>query len=54
LDYLTISVLSKESLAEKSEALFKNYGGWLNLVVSFIVALIGAYTGSRIYKHKQQ
>ena len=54
LDYLTISVLPKESLAEKSEALFKSYGGWLNLVVSFIAALIGAYAGSRIYKHKKQ
>jgi hypothetical protein len=41
LDYLTISVLPKESLAERSETLFKSYGGWLNLVLSFIVGLLG-------------
>ena len=54
LDYLTINILPKESLAEYSESLFKSYGGWLNLALSFIIGWIGVYAGSRIYKPKKQ
>ena len=54
LDYLTINILPKESLAEYSESLFKSYGGWLNLALSFIIGWIGVYAGSRIYKRKKQ
>jgi hypothetical protein len=53
-DYLTINVLPALTTAEYSEAILKSYGGWLNLIATFIVGLLGVYTGKIYYKpHKQ-